>query len=171
MRLHSPIGIFRSSLKLIVHILKCIKFTGSKSFLSYSCLIAFFCSLFNFILKPFPSYPWFQSLESLVREVESERRDLVCKARSSNTVRTPHYRQLSLIDSFQPKYYKRSPANATHGKYQLVTAGAHLPLHAPQRRYAGCRVLGLVVQTAIIALMLHGLRFHKLFFGMFCLTT
>ena len=97
---------------------------------------------------------WLQSLESRVREVESERRHLVCKARSSNTLRNPRYRQLSLIDSFQRMDYKRSLANATHGKYQLVTADAHLPQHAPQRRYAACRALGLVVQTAIKALML-----------------
>ena len=61
---------------------------------------------------------WLQSHESRVREVESERRHLVCKARSSNTLRTPRYRQLSLIDSLQPMNNKRSLATATHGKHQ-----------------------------------------------------
>ena len=61
---------------------------------------------------------WLESLERRVGEVESERRHLVCKARSSNTLRTPRYRQLSLIDSLQPMNNKRSLAAATHGKYQ-----------------------------------------------------
>ena len=38
-----------------VHISKCTICTANKSFTSYSCLIAMFCSLFNLILKPFPS--------------------------------------------------------------------------------------------------------------------
>ena len=38
-----------------VHISKCTKCIAKKYFPLYSCFIAFFCSLFNLILKPFPS--------------------------------------------------------------------------------------------------------------------
>ena len=51
-RLASPIFIFRSAPQLKVHIPKC---TVNKSFPSYSYLIAFFYSLFNLNLMPFPS--------------------------------------------------------------------------------------------------------------------
>ena len=82
-RLASPIFIFRSAPQLKVHIPKC---TVNKSFPSYSYLIAFFCSLFNLILKPFPSS--------------------ICKARSPSRLWNHRYCQRYILNpTLQRKFY------------------------------------------------------------------